>query len=62
MEPIAIVKKRSGIWLVMALLIIIMLLAAAALWFVGDTPPANSISGIGQGTAWSAEMPGEGRA
>jgi hypothetical protein len=61
MEPIAIVKKRSRIWLVMVLLIIIMLLVAAALWFMGDTPPSN-ISGLGQPDAWSAVIPGEGRA
>jgi flagellar basal body-associated protein FliL len=44
MEPIAIVKKRSRIWLIMALLIILMLLVAAALWFMGDAPATN-ISG-----------------
>lgn len=59
MEPIAIVKKRSRIWVVMALLIIIMLLAAAALWFMGDTPPANNVSGLWTGVAWNALIPGE---
>ena len=38
MEPIAIVKKRSRIWLVMAVLIVALLLIAAALWFMGDAP------------------------
>jgi hypothetical protein len=41
MEPIAIVKKRSRIWLLMALLIIALLLIAGALWFMGDVPAAN---------------------
>ena len=41
MEPIAIVKKRSRIWLLMALLIIVMLLVAAALWFMGDVPTSD---------------------
>jgi hypothetical protein len=45
MEPIAIVKKRSRIWLLMVLLIVAMLLVAAALWFMGDTPPVN-VSGL----------------
>ena len=36
MEPIAIVKKRSHIWLIMIALIIVALLVAAALWFMGD--------------------------
>jgi predicted S18 family serine protease len=62
MEPIAIVKKRSRIWLVMVLLIIIMLLAAAALWFMGDAPPIDNISRLWQGQAWSGLIPGEGRA
>ena len=61
MEPIAIVKKRSRIWLVMVLLIIIILLAAAALWFMGDTPTTN-ISGLWSSEVWSALIPGEGRA
>ena len=61
MEPIAIVKKRSRIWLVMVFLIVIMLLAAAALWFMGDAPPTN-ISGHWQPGAWGALIPGEGRA
>jgi hypothetical protein len=67
MEPIAIVKKRSRIWLVMALLIVIMLLAAAALWFMGDTPPSN-ISNVWQPQTWTGSapngsmIPGEGRA
>jgi predicted S18 family serine protease len=61
MEPIAIVKKRSRIWLVMVLLIIIMLLVAAALWFMGDTRRTN-ITGLRQTDAWSAVIPGEGRA
>ena len=61
MEPIAIVKKRSRIWVVMMLLIIIMLLVAAALWFMGDTPP-NNISGLRHADPWSAVIPGEGRA
>jgi hypothetical protein len=55
MEPIAIVKKRSRIWLVMVTLIIIMLLAAAALWFMGDTPPADNISHLLHGQAWWAD-------
>jgi predicted S18 family serine protease len=60
MEPIAIVKKRSRIWLVMALLIIIMLLAAAALWFMGDTAPATNVSRLWQGgEVLSPLMPGE---
>ena len=41
MEPIAIVKKRSRIWLVMAVLIIALLLIAAALWFMGDAPTSE---------------------
>ena len=59
MEPIAIVKKRSRIWLVMALLIIIMLLAAAALWFMGDTAPANNVSRLWQ-VVLGPLIPGEG--
>jgi flagellar basal body-associated protein FliL len=55
MEPIAIVKKRSRIWLVMVMLIIIMLLAAAALWFMGDAPPADTISHVLHGQAWWAD-------
>jgi predicted S18 family serine protease len=62
MEPIAIVKKRSRIWLVMALLIIIMLLAAAALWFMGDTAPASNVSRLWQGEVWTVLIPGEGGA
>lgn len=62
MEPIAIVKKRSRIWLVMVLLIIVLLLAAAALWFMGDTPPANNISGLWPSEPWSALISGEARA
>jgi hypothetical protein len=62
MEPIAIVKKRSRIWLVMALLIIIMLLAAAALWFMGDASPTDNITRLWQDLAWSGLIPGEGRA
>ncbi|HWL72924.1 MAG TPA: hypothetical protein VNQ74_03525 [Burkholderiaceae bacterium] len=62
MEPIAIVKKRSRIWMVMALLIIMMLLVAAALWFMGDAPPNNSISGLWPEGAWSSLIAGEGRA
>jgi flagellar basal body-associated protein FliL len=34
MEPIAIVKKRSHIWMIMIALIIVALLAAAAFWFL----------------------------
>ena len=45
MEPIAIVKKRSRIWLIMIAIIIAMLLVAAALWFIGDGAATN-ISGI----------------
>ena len=45
MEPIAIVKKRSRMWLIMALLIIVMLLAAAALWFMGEVPTSD-IAGL----------------
>ena len=41
MEPIAIVKKRSRMWLIMALLITAMLLVAAALWFMGDVPSSD---------------------
>jgi hypothetical protein len=41
MEPIAIVKKRSRIWLIMAVLIIALLLIAAALWFMGDAPTSD---------------------
>jgi hypothetical protein len=62
MEPIAIVKKRSRIWLVMVLLIVVILLAAAALWFMGDTPPTNSISSLWLDKTWSGLMSGEGRA
>jgi predicted S18 family serine protease len=62
MEPIAIVKKRSRIWIVMALLLIIMLLAAAALWFMGDAPSTSNISRLWPGQAWSTPIPGEGRA
>lgn len=62
MEPIAIVKKRSRIWLVMVILIIIMLLAAAALWFMGDAAPTDNIAHLWHGQAWSELIPGEGRA
>jgi hypothetical protein len=41
MEPIAIVKKRSRIWLIVAVLIVALLLIAAALWFIGDTPTSE---------------------
>jgi hypothetical protein len=61
MEPIAIVKKRSRIWMIMALLIVIMLLAAAALWFMGDAPATN-ISDLWQSEGWTALLRGEGRA
>jgi hypothetical protein len=61
MEPIAIVKKPSRIWMVMVLLIIIMMLVAAALWFMGDTPFTN-VSGLGQLNGWSALIASEGRA
>jgi hypothetical protein len=47
MEPIAIVKKRSRIWLVMAVLIVALLLIAAALWFMGDAP-TNEFTGVWQ--------------
>ena len=66
MEPIAIVKKRSRIWLVMVLLIVIMLMAAAALWFMGDAPASN-ISSVWQPETWTGGGPnlsmtsGEGR-
>ena len=60
MEPIAIVKKRSRIWLVMVLLLIILLLAAAALWFMGDASPTDTISRLWHGHAWSGLIPGEG--
>lgn len=36
MEPIAIVRKRSNIWLIMIAVLIAALLVAAALWFMGD--------------------------
>jgi hypothetical protein len=45
MEPIAIVKKRSRIWLVMAL-ILAALLVAAALFFMGDTAPTGAARGL----------------
>jgi hypothetical protein len=61
MEPIAIVKKRSRIWLVMVLLLVLMLLAAAALWFMGDAPTTDNISRLWLGHAWSGLIPGEGR-
>jgi hypothetical protein len=36
MEPIAIVKKRSRLWLLMIVLILAAILIAAALWFLSD--------------------------
>ena len=44
MEPIAIVKKRSHIWLIMIALIIVALLVAAAFWFMGD----NAVTAVSQ--------------
>jgi hypothetical protein len=44
MEPIAIVKKRSQIWLIMIVLIVAVLLIAAALWFTG----AGTVPGFDQ--------------
>jgi flagellar basal body-associated protein FliL len=44
MEPIAIVKKRSHIWLIMIALIVVALFVAAAFWFMGD----NAVTDISQ--------------
>lgn len=44
MEPIAIVKKRSHIWLIMIALIVVALLVAAAFWFMGD----NAVTAVSQ--------------
>ena len=53
MEPIAIVKKRSHIWLIMIALIIVALLVAAALWFMGDSaaPGISQLPWIGNPAA-----------
>jgi len=54
MEPIAIVKKRSRIWLIMVAVIVAMLLVAAALWFMGDAPAGNVSGARYQPEAWTA--------
>ena len=41
MEPIAIVKKRSRVWLIMIVLVLAAILVAGALWFMGDGSTAN---------------------
>jgi len=54
MEPIAIVKKRSRMWLIMIVMIVALLTIAAALWFMGDAP-VSDFSGVSQQPdAWGA--------
>ena len=57
MEPIAIVKKRSRMWLIMIVMIVALLTIAAALWFMGDAP-ASDFSGVSHHTG---RMGGAGR-
>ena len=49
MEPIAIVKRRSRVWLLMIVLIVAAILIAAALWFMGD----DAVTTVGRVTAVS---------
>ena len=57
MEPIAIVKKRSRIWMVMLFLLIAVLLVAAALWFMGDAPTSEFGGVLYHPPAWSVPAP-----
>ena len=58
MEPIAIVKKRSHIWMIMIALIIVALLAAAAFWFLSDrtVTDVSQVPWIGHSTTASATI------
>jgi hypothetical protein len=60
MEPIAIVRKRSRIWLVMVVLIVALLLIAAALWFMGDAP-TSEFTGVWQHLGRLAAQANAGR-
>jgi hypothetical protein len=51
MEPIAIVKKRSRVWLLMVVLIIALILIAAALWFLGDDAVTTVSRTVGAATS-----------
>ena len=41
MEQISIVKKRSRVWPMLFVLIVLALIVLAAMYFVGDAPPAT---------------------